>query len=248
MDARKKKIECDNAAEEMRLDRKKKNVFIMAHCLSDAPHTSERLLFKDYYEALKETLCIASKIKNVNWILKIHPDFERYHGDNGVRLLREYGGDNIALFDNRWSNEVAYRLADVMITVRGTIGVEASAYGIPVVLTGESWYSKFGFTINAFSREKYTKVLNNLHRIRRLSDEKRDLAQRVLCAYLMGCNEIKIDKDDFGKDLYENMLSDKSIKAKNRSTMRILREYTAVHDLENCYISRRCLELFDELR
>jgi capsule polysaccharide export protein KpsC/LpsZ len=236
-----KKTEFNEAINSMQLDAHKKTVFIMAHSLSDAPHSSSKMLFRDYYTALRETIKIASRIDNVNWVLKVHPSYKSYLGTNGRELIDCYGKKNIVLFDERYSNEIVFKLADAIITVQGTIGIEASSLGIPVVVTGKAWYTGFGFTINAFSMERYEKILSGLYKVKRLSNEKRDIARKVFCAYLLGYSESKIDKDKLGKTIFD-IISDKSIKNKNETTLQKLCEYMESKSIENSYIYQRSLD------
>lgn len=243
MNQGKRELEKEEFYQRLKIDPNKKNIFIMAHSLSDAPHCSESMLYKDYYTALKETIKIAAHIDNVNWILKVHPSFRNYPGTNGNELIK--GCKNIVLFDDAFDNKILYQMADAIITVQGTIGIEASALGIPVIVTGKAWYSTFGFTINAFSEEMYKSVLKKLNKIHKLSKDKMLMARKVFCAYLLGYNTATIDKDELGKALFDNMIATATLKKKNEFIVEWLCQYMRQSDLRKSYIYQKSVDIVD---
>ena len=67
--------------------------------------------------------------------------------------------------------------ADVVLTARGTAGLEFSCFGIPCIVTAESAYSGFGFTIEPKTEEEYFKLLSNVGAIGRLNEEQLNRAK-----------------------------------------------------------------------
>lgn len=164
-------------------DASKKNVAIMCHVFSDTPHMScYPKLYEDYYVWFIETLKIISEVKNVNWIIKAHPSRELYGESEEVNdLFAEYSnGMNMWLWDDSYSTESLFDIADAVITVAGTCGMEFPCFGIPAIITGNAYYSKTECSILPRSVEEYEDLLKHLDEIERLSEERIRIAKKVL--------------------------------------------------------------------
>ena len=59
---------------------------------------------------------------------------------------------------------------DCCVTVRGTIGIEAACFGIPVITAGTGRYEKFGFTINSRNTKQYFKNLSTVESLSRINN------------------------------------------------------------------------------
>lgn len=159
----------------------KKNVIIMSHCFSDAPHCGGTFIYKDYYEWLEETLKLTAEINNVNWILKAHPSRAQY-GEQGVieALYDKYRNENLYWLSDEYSAAMVPVLADALITVNGTAGVEFSCRGIPCINAGEAFYTRLEFVQQPKTKVEYRKMLNELDQSRPLDDDKRLMAKRAM--------------------------------------------------------------------
>lgn len=168
------------------VDKSKKNVCVMCHCMSDNSTTSEEGLYPDYFHWVVDTLRIISSIKNVNWIMKAHPSRKHYgEGDRIYDIFRKYGtAENIYVLEDRINSNIVFDLADVILTVRGSAGLEYSSAGIPVIVAGKGFYDGFGFTIEPKSIKEYETVLRNIDKIEPLSDEQITMAKKVSWAYI----------------------------------------------------------------
>lgn len=176
----------DEWIRENSVDCSKKNIVIMAHCFSDdANTTTSRSIYRDYYQWLVSTLEIIQNIDNVNWLLRAHPGRGFYNeGDFIYGIFKKYANkENIIILDDSLSSESLYNIIDGAVTVVGTCGLEFSSFGIPVVCAGLASYGGFGFTIEPLTEQEYIECLNSMDKIRRLSDEKIDIARKVSYAY-----------------------------------------------------------------
>lgn len=177
-----KKIEEKNQVlSQIGINNDKKNIIIMAHCFSDAPHCGGEFVYKDYYEWLEETLKLTSQIDSVNWILRAHPSRAQY-GEQGVveELYEKYKNDNLHWLSDEYSAAMVPVLADALITVNGTAGVEFSCKGIPCVNAGNAFYTRLGFTQYAKTKDEYEMILRKLYQIEPLSDDKKLMAKKAL--------------------------------------------------------------------
>jgi hypothetical protein len=172
------------------LDPEKKTAVIFPHILWDSTLFWGEDLFVDYQDWLVESVRAGMSNEAVNWVVKLHPAntwklrrdrvadrsaeervLERAFGrlPDHVKLVPADGGINtFSLFP----------VTDYCLTVRGTIGIEMAAFGIPVLTAGTGRYSRHGFTIDSQTREEYLARLARIQDVPPLSPEQVELARR----------------------------------------------------------------------
>ncbi len=180
----------DECRAQLGLDPKKKTAVIFSHVLWDATFFFGNNLFVDYEQWLVETVRVAVKNTNVNWLIKLHPDY--------VWKVKQLGPsaaarDAIAIQagigelpphikivppEIDISTYSFFSFTDYCITVRGTIGIEAPCFGIPVFTAGTGRYSGLGFTNDSSSREEYLEKMRTIHTFPALSETETGLARR----------------------------------------------------------------------
>lgn len=172
------------------LDPTKKTVVVFSHILWDANLFFGEDLFSDFGEWLLETVRAAYANSAVNWIIKLHPGNiwkriqENWNDDlDEVNLIQSQLGPlptHVKLMypDTDINTFSLFDVADYAITVRGTIGVEMSCFGIPVFTAGTGRYSGLGFTIDSASREEYLAKLSHIQDYPRLTPYQIELAKR----------------------------------------------------------------------
>ncbi len=162
----------------------KKYVFVMLHAFNDHPHShSGKMIFKDYYEWFVKTLDFANKSPGVVWIFKEHPSAE-YYPTNDLSLADQFSHceNHIVFLETtaQFGAESLSHIADVVVTVAGTAGIEYAANaGVPSVVAGVTLYSGFGFTIEPETEAEYFQVLANIDRIDRLNQAQRSTARKL---------------------------------------------------------------------
>lgn len=175
-------------------------VVIFAHVFSDAPHSSDSLLFLDYFDWLNKTLQFVKTIPNVNWLVKPHPSSKVYKEDGVVESLIyqasiQSENKNIYLYPEGVSSANLGDIADVIVTVQGTAGLEFSCLGLPVIVAGKPYYAGEGFTYDPDSQEEYYKLLCSTANIPRLRPEQIERAKEFYAAsaLMMSTNSRIID-------------------------------------------------------
>ncbi|MBD9491642.1 hypothetical protein [Ensifer sp. ENS11] len=155
-------------------------VSVFAHTFSDIP-CSDAQVFRDHSEWLRETLSFAACDESKNWIIRPHPLDKVYDRTGLIDQLREQYAEvsNIHFADASQGAVECFSMSDLIITVRGTIGIEASAAGIPCILAGAAPYSRCGFSRPCHTREEYFSLLSGSE-IPVMSDRERWLAQAFL--------------------------------------------------------------------
>lgn len=176
--------------DQLGLDPDKKTVVVFSHILWDANRFFGEDLFADFGEWLVETVRAAYVNKNVNWVIKLHPGnvWKRIQDDwNGeldeVSLIRSKLGEmpgHVKLMypDTDINTFSLFDVADYAVTVRGTIGMEMSCFGIPVLTAGTGRYSGLGFTYDSENRHEYLAKLSHVQDIPRLSTTQVGLSKR----------------------------------------------------------------------
>ena len=168
----------------------KKTVVIFPHIFWDGTFFYGTDLFESYEEWFVETMKVAYANPRVNWIVKIHPANIVKNIRDGVgaepselTAIRSLGGSppphiHIIQPDSRMSTLSLYSVMDYCVTVRGTVGIEAASFGIPVLTAGTGRYDRLGFTVDSQSRGQYLDRLGHIEDLPSLSSQERELAER----------------------------------------------------------------------
>lgn len=172
----------------------RKVAVIFSHIFYDATFFYGHSLFADYEEWLVETVRCAIANPSLDWVVKVHPvNLWRSRMDNAPMEQLEAQAIEKALgplpphvrmlpADADINTYSLFSAIDYGVTVRGTIGMELPAFGIPVVTAGTGRYSGVGFTIDPATPEEYRAVLAQLAELPPLTAEAKRLARLYLWA------------------------------------------------------------------
>ena len=165
-------------------DSKKPIGIILANDLTDGLFTSKKGIYLDNYIWLKRTILEASRNKNINWLVRSHPNeiknkvilttknlFKKLNLENNIQLMPEY-----------FSQNSLPKVVDIVFTNFGSAGYEYPAIGIPVITASEAIYSYLDISIEAQTEEQYIELIKNCHKIRGVSMRSQENA--LLFSYL----------------------------------------------------------------
>lgn len=177
-------------------------VCIMAHIFKDAPHSNSWQIFDDYLIWLQKTLSFIVSDNSVNWLIKPHPSAKMYGEYNLVErevnnITKNYKNTTVRVVSNEINTKSLVSIADAILTVCGTAGLEFSCFGIPCILAGESPYSGFGFTLEPKTKEEYFDILKNIKKIEKLEKEQIEKAKIMAFLYF----ELMLVKTDLIPDM-----------------------------------------------
>ena len=163
---------------------REKFVFVMLHAFNDHPHSHcGEMIFRDYYQWFVKTLEHAKSQTDVTWVFKEHPSADFYPTrDISLPDLFEACPEHVVFLpsESSFNSESLVYIADVIVTVAGTAGIEFAAQaGVPPVLAGTTVYSGFGFTLEPRNEQEYFRLLSNVKAIERLSKAQQDIARRI---------------------------------------------------------------------
>ena len=129
----------------LRINPPKKTIAIFPHIFWDATFFWGKDLFESYEQWFIETIKIACKNRDVNWIVKVHPANivknirDGVHAEHSeLTTIKQKIGklpDHVKLIkaNTKISTFSILQTVDACITVRGTIGIEAACLGLPVL-------------------------------------------------------------------------------------------------------------------
>lgn len=167
---------------------------IFSHLFWDATFFWGEDLFQDYKEWFIETIKEACKNDNIQWFIKVHPSNlvklkrDGYTGELAeILAIKEKIGElpehiKIIYPDTEISTFSLFDIMDYCLTVRGTIGIECSAFGITTLTAGTGRYDSLGFTNDSATKEEYLAKIANLHNLDRMVQAQQQLA--LLYAYI----------------------------------------------------------------
>jgi len=177
----------------------------------DFPHTFAMHNFTDFLDWIKFTVEQISRSTSVTWLLKPHP-CDSWYG--GVRLADLVGNlpPHVHLCPEATDALTVQLAADAVVTVHGTVAIEASARGVPVLCADRSYYSDWGFARTAASLEDYGQALANIQSVTRPTGEQQKRAMAVAALSLapapkaLGILRTSCDASDRRK-LYNEILT-----------------------------------------
>ncbi len=176
----------------LNLNKKKPTCFIFSHNLLDGNLQGKSILiYNDYLSWLRETLkCLETLDNNVNWIIKEHPSNYGYLKIN-TNLQKEYQNiikkskKNVKIFPDNFGRAIIPKVADAIVTLGGTSGLEYACLKIPSFTSAGIFYSGKGFTIEYKSKAQYKYYLRNLTRVLAKKKNKLKSNRAIMNYYLI---------------------------------------------------------------
>ena len=172
-------------------DNGRKVACLFCHVSWDLSFDLSNMIFDNANQWLSESMKAVFEIKNVNWIIRVHPGEKvsgsLYTNDDFIKKNFSEIPDHVKVLwsDSEINSLGLYKLLDVGITLFGTMGAELPILGKPVISGGEAHFSNKGFTIDAKSREEYFSLLKNINTIELLKKDQIDIARRYAYSYFI---------------------------------------------------------------
>jgi len=138
-------------------------VVVLAHCFFENPHCYRDLLFPDFYEWITYTLDVLSMQKNINVLVKPHPNGVQGNDEVFDALKEKYCNTNITFIDKKTSQlQIMNSQPKAIITAYGTAAAECAYLGFPVITIYDHPFIAYDFTYTARTIEEYNKLLQNV--------------------------------------------------------------------------------------
>ena len=167
-------------------DPKKPIAMIFANDLIDGVFSNSWNLYTDRLTWLRVTLNFISKIKNINWIIKPHPNEIRNKVITSTKLeVKKFYSQfyHIKLFPEECGIETLPKIIKCAISALGSVGYEYPALGVPSIICGESLSSGHGISIEPKNEKEYFEYLKNIDKIENVNTEQQDRAKIFVYIY-----------------------------------------------------------------
>jgi hypothetical protein len=164
------------------------NIIVVApHAFSDVCRGTGKSAYLDYYQWFLRTLDFAKSNSNSYWLFKPHPSSHIY-GEEGVveKAIKEIENNRIKLMPEFISTKSVFENADLILTVRGTIALEASAHGVPVIQAGEAPWTEYLDILVAETHADYVRFLKDFNKKNIFSPVRIKKAKTFMLWYLRG--------------------------------------------------------------
>ena len=216
----KKKLSPKLLIDQIGIKNKNKIAVIFPHIFWDGTFFYGKDIYYSYEDWYKKTLIAAKKNKNINWIIKAHPsNVVKNKQDNifesqiepELKIIIDLFGSvpKNFFYINSVSKINTYYLFNVLnyvITVRGTVAMEAAMRNQIAITAGTGRYDNKKFTFNFSDKNSYEKALINLPKTKFINKEKKYNADKF--AYLsLICKNFEPSNINFyfEKTLYSNL-------------------------------------------
>ncbi|MCZ6894447.1 MAG: hypothetical protein O7H40_10435 [Gammaproteobacteria bacterium] len=172
------------------LDPNKKTAVIFAHIFWDSTFFWGTDLFGNFEKWFKAVVKSACANRDLQWLIKIHPGnlvkdaLDGYTGEHSEEVaIREVVGElpsHVRLLPAGFevSTMSLREITDYCLTVRGTVGIEMSCYGIPVITAGTGRYDRLGFTVDPDTPQEYLDLVANLPELPPMTPRQTELARQ----------------------------------------------------------------------
>ena len=177
--------------EKLGINNDNKTVCLFCHVAWDLSFDLSTMVFANANEWFDETFRVISEVKDVNWIVRVHPG-ERASGslytvDEHIRKYHKKIPEHIKILwsDSDINSFGLYNLIDAGITLFGTTGAELPLLGKNVISGGEAYFSNKGFSLDAKTKEDYFNYLKNIKNIKPLKPEQIEIARRYAYSYFI---------------------------------------------------------------
>ncbi len=175
----------------------------------EATTTSAASRYVDQWKIIEELAVHGPS--DVNIVIKAHPFGYGWQGEEYFeRLLRL---ENVLMAPISYPGKELIQNAHAVITINGSIGLEALIYDVPAYTLGEAWYSYPGLIEDLDSPNE---LLKHLDEPRKLNKEEKykilAAAHRASFEFLIDFTDgFKEEKEASGKSLAEHVLHNKDM-------------------------------------
>ena len=163
------------------------------HAFSDSNyHGGSNFLFNDFYDQFKQTLDLIIKEKNIFWFINPHPNSLMYGEGNLIQnYVKKFNKDNFFVCPKSVRTIDLIKFSDIIVTGRGTVGIEAACMGKKPILAGSSFYSSMGFSFNPKNKIEYKNLLINTRSNYILNKSLTELAKKTFFTWIFKNSYVK---------------------------------------------------------
>jgi hypothetical protein len=162
--------------EKFNWEKNKKIVTVYLPYIIDANFAHGRKnLYPDNCSWILNTFEIIKSLKNVNWLIRPHPNEYRYSSKinlNKIISELESKNPNIKLAPTNLNPVSIVKFTDIALTSHGSVGIEYPTQGKNCIVSEKSYYTHCNINIIPKNIKSYKKILHNAHKIKKISQSK----------------------------------------------------------------------------
>lgn len=165
----------------LRIKKKYKRIgFFAPHAFNDTSYFQGKLIHLSLYDHFIQTINIIKESKDTLWLVKPHPTSIFYEEKNIVKnYIKSIKSEHLVLCPKYVNNITSIKISDIIVTCRGTIGLEAGLFGKKVVLAGQSFYSDLNFSYLPKNNKEYKNLLLNEKFNFKLNKNEREMCKKA---------------------------------------------------------------------
>ena len=170
----------------------KKIGFFAPHAFSDSNYASGDFLFLSYFDQFKKTIEILKEEKKIFWFINAHPNSSLYKENNIIEnYIKDKQSENFILCPKKINTNDLLKISDIILTGRGTAGIEAACLGKKPILAGSAFYSSLGFTHNPKNLNEYKNLVLNKNSNYKLSKNEINTAKKAFYTWIFKNTHVK---------------------------------------------------------
>jgi len=170
-----------------------KTVVILAHCFFDSPHIYRDLLFPDFYDWILFTIDELIKQKDLNILVKQHPNGLEGNDEIFKQLQNKYTNDKVLFINKKTSQlQIIESKPKAIITAYGTAAAEFSYQGFPVITIYDNPFTAYDFNYLANSKQEYKYLLSEVNNLNP-KQNKRDVIEYYYLQHFHFLNGREVD-------------------------------------------------------
>jgi len=164
---------------------------IISHINWDCVSDYSPMAYTTFDDWMLDTIKEIVNLREVHWLIKIHPAESWDNPSSGVhRLINRHFPElpshiRVIPAEEQINPAEFIQIVDGGVTVYGTLGLELTLTGKPVIVAGEAHYAGKGFTYEGLTPEAYKQLLRETKSLGPMSKDKRELARRYAYCYFI---------------------------------------------------------------
>lgn len=139
-------------------------VLVSAHVWYDFPHSYGMRNFTDFKDWIETTLKVARRTPTAVWLFKPHPA-EEWYGKFALASIAKDLPSHVRLLPVACDTATALLASDIVVTVHGTVAIEAAARGMRVLTADRSHFSEWRLATEALTRAAYETMLADIENL-----------------------------------------------------------------------------------
>jgi hypothetical protein len=164
--------------------KRKKIILFCPHAFSDSCSQSGEFLYRDFFEYYHKTIEEIKKIKDINWIVKMHPSSKMHNEESIVKKFTdEIISENIHIISNKYNILSIIENVDAIVTAKGTIILEATILGKKVIGYKNNRFLNTDIFIKYNNKTDYYNKLRFKNLDLNVSQKDKNLAKKILFLY-----------------------------------------------------------------